>query len=91
VVFWICANSIWMIGEFFYDDHTRHGATVFFVLGLLCVAWYYLVARPFWRGPRLTPVADRRLMPSNSISRLRLQYSRAFPVHATLIVPSWLV
>lgn len=23
VVFWLCANSVWMIGEFFFDDHTR--------------------------------------------------------------------
>ncbi len=49
VVFWICANSVWMLGEFFYNDGTRHFATVFFALGVLCVAWYYLVSRPFWR------------------------------------------
>ena len=50
VVFWIMANSIWMIGEFFYADQTRPLAQVFFVLGLLCVAAYYLVVRPFWLG-----------------------------------------
>lgn len=46
VVLWITANSIWMVGEFFWQDHTRHLATVFFVLGLACVAWYYLVVLP---------------------------------------------
>lgn len=46
VVFWISANSVWMIGEFFYADHTRHLASLFFVAGLLCVAWYYLVLLP---------------------------------------------
>jgi hypothetical protein len=46
VVFWITANSIWMIGEFFFDDHSRHFAAIFFVAGLLCVAWYYLVILP---------------------------------------------
>ena len=48
VVFWIMANSTWMIGEFFFDDHSRGYALVFFFLGLGCVAWYYLVVRPFW-------------------------------------------
>jgi hypothetical protein len=48
VVFWICANGVWMLGEFHCDDCTRPQATVFFVLGLLCVAWYYLRVRPFW-------------------------------------------
>jgi hypothetical protein len=46
VVCWICANSVWMLGEFFANDRTRPLATVFFVLGLLCVGWYYGVVRP---------------------------------------------
>lgn len=41
VVCWICANSVWMIGEFFYRDTTRPIATVFFVTGLLVIAYYY--------------------------------------------------
>jgi len=41
VVCWICANSVWMIGEFFYDDTTRPAATVFFAAGLLFIIWYY--------------------------------------------------
>jgi len=41
VVCWICANSIWMIGEFFFNDTTRPLATLFFVAGLLLIGWYY--------------------------------------------------
>lgn len=46
VVCWICANSIWMVGEFFYNDSLRPVATVFFVLGLFMVAVYYGIIRP---------------------------------------------
>ena len=38
---WITANSIWMVGEFYFNDTTRPFATIFFVLGLLPVAYYY--------------------------------------------------
>ena len=41
VCFWISANSVWMTGEFFYNDSLRQQAIVFFVLGLLSIAWYY--------------------------------------------------
>ena len=43
---WISANSVWMIGEFFYEDTFRPVATVFFIAGLLCVAFYYLLVLP---------------------------------------------
>jgi quinol-cytochrome oxidoreductase complex cytochrome b subunit len=46
VVAWICANTTWMIGEFFYNDTLRPIATVFFTIGLLLVAVYYLIVRP---------------------------------------------
>jgi hypothetical protein len=42
VCFWICANSIWMIGEFFYEDTFRPQAIVFFILGLLTMLFYYV-------------------------------------------------
>ena len=45
VVFWLCANSVWMIGEFFYNDSTRPYALVFFGLGLITLAVHYL---PKW-------------------------------------------
>ena len=41
VVCWICANSVWMVGEFYFNDGTRPAATVFFVAGLLFVGYYY--------------------------------------------------
>lgn len=43
---WICANSIWMIGEFFYDDTLRTPAIIFFSFGLLFIAYYYLILLP---------------------------------------------
>lgn len=39
---WIMANSIWMIGEFYFDDSLRHYAAVFFITGLALVAYFYL-------------------------------------------------
>jgi hypothetical protein len=42
IVLWICANSVWMIGEFYYDDQTRKFALVFFFAGLLTAAYYYI-------------------------------------------------
>jgi hypothetical protein len=42
ICFWICANSVWMIGEFFYEDKTRLYAIAFFVLGLVMMLGYYI-------------------------------------------------
>lgn len=39
---WVSANSVWMIGEFFYDDTTRPYATAFFLTGVLVMTYYYL-------------------------------------------------
>lgn len=38
---WLCANSVWMTGEFFFNDTLRPLAVMFFGLGLVFVAWYY--------------------------------------------------
>lgn len=46
VVFWILANGVWMVGEFWYADGIRHVALPFFLAGLFCVGWYYLVVLP---------------------------------------------
>lgn len=43
---WILANSIWMTGEFFYEDTTRPYAIVFFITGLLFIAYYYFGVLP---------------------------------------------
>ena len=50
ICFWITANSIWMIGEFFYEDSMRPAAIVFFTAGLLCVGYYYLLVAPWQTG-----------------------------------------
>lgn len=43
ICMWICANSVWMIGEFYFDDTTRGAAMFFFIAGLLSMAYYYLI------------------------------------------------
>ena len=42
VCFWISANSIWMIGEFYFEDSTRPVAIIFFLLGLFTMLLYYV-------------------------------------------------
>jgi hypothetical protein len=42
VCLWLCANVIWMIGEFFFDDGTRGIAKVFFFSGLALLVGFYL-------------------------------------------------
>ncbi|MCX6184769.1 MAG: hypothetical protein NTX74_06970 [Flavobacterium sp.] len=42
---WIIANSVWMTGEFYANDGYRPYAALFFVLGLLLVAYYYAIAQ----------------------------------------------
>ena len=46
VCLWITANATWMTGEFFYQDALRPYAMVFFALGLIVVAFYYVVYFP---------------------------------------------
>lgn len=48
VLFWILANSYWMLTEFFFkDDSLRYWAVIPFSLGLVTVCYYY--ATEFWR------------------------------------------
>lgn len=43
VLFWIIANSYWMITEFFSDDDSlRYYAVIPFVLGIISVGYYYV-------------------------------------------------
>lgn len=49
IVFWISANSTWMVGEFFFEDGLRTPAKVFFGIGLLIVACYYWQYPP-WKS-----------------------------------------
>jgi hypothetical protein len=50
IVFWLCANSVWMIGEFFFDDSMRNYAVVFFSIGLITLAVHYV---PKWIGHKV--------------------------------------
>jgi hypothetical protein len=53
VAFWISANSLWMISEFFGFDSMqiwfgytgKHLAMIPFLIGVVILAWYYLVQR----------------------------------------------
>jgi hypothetical protein len=42
VCFWISANSVWMIGEFYYEDSFRNYAIIFFLAGLAMMLGYYI-------------------------------------------------
>ena len=54
IVFWITANSYWMMSEFFefdtipiYQDITyKHLAVIPFSIGILILSWYYLYWKP---------------------------------------------
>jgi hypothetical protein len=49
VCFWLCANVVWMVGEFFFDDGSRWLAQVFFFAGLILLGGFYLnEARKQW-------------------------------------------
>ena len=59
IVFWISANSYWMISEFFQFDEIaifgaftyKHIALIPFTIGLLILGYYYLWWRP--RNPNV--------------------------------------
>ena len=54
IVFWIMANSYWMVTEFFhFDDHIVMGTITYrdltvipFAIGILILAYYYILRRP---------------------------------------------
>ncbi len=54
IVFWITANSYWMISEFFGFDAQvisgnityKHLAIIPFAIGILFLAYYYIIWRP---------------------------------------------
>ncbi|MES3017231.1 MAG: hypothetical protein V4721_05610 [Bacteroidota bacterium] len=53
---WIMANTVWMTGEFYYDDTLRPYATVFFSVGLIVLAIYYLFVRQRVKETELTDI-----------------------------------
>ena len=58
ITVWIAANSYWMISEFFHFDSNplfgeytfKHLSIVPFVLGILCLAFYYIIWKPTHRN-----------------------------------------
>ena len=47
VIFWISANSLWMITEFFnWGDESRYYALIPFGLGLIVLVYYYAIYTP---------------------------------------------
>jgi|SRR5205085_4563272 len=54
IVFWITANAYWMISEFFYFDtvpfygniNYKYLAIVPFSIGILILAYYYIICKP---------------------------------------------
>jgi predicted permease len=53
---WIMANTIWMIGEFFYNDTLRPYAVLFFLAGLIVLAVYYIFIRNKVKESELTDI-----------------------------------
>lgn len=46
VIFWISANSTWMIGDFFFQERGHGIAAALFITGLCILALYYFVFVP---------------------------------------------
>jgi hypothetical protein len=54
IVFWIMANSYWMVAEFFgFDENIvtgditfKHLAVIPFAIGILILGYYYLIFKP---------------------------------------------
>jgi TRAP-type C4-dicarboxylate transport system permease small subunit len=47
VIFWICANSFWMITEFFnFPESSKFYALIPFGLGLITLFYYYVIYAP---------------------------------------------
>jgi hypothetical protein len=50
VIFWICANSYWMIAEFFeLGENAKYYALIPFGLGLATLVYYYVFYAPRMR------------------------------------------
>lgn len=50
VIFWISANSTWMIGDFFFQERGHGIAAAFFITGLCILALHYFVLVPLDAG-----------------------------------------
>lgn len=43
---WFCANSFWMVGDFYFEDSLRQYAKIFFIKGLCVIGIYYFYVLP---------------------------------------------
>ena len=51
IIFWISANSLWMISEFFnWGDDFRYWALIPFGLGLITLIYYYAFYAPWHKS-----------------------------------------
>jgi hypothetical protein len=51
VSFWITGNSMWMAGEFYFNDSIRHLVKPLFLIGFVFVGYYYV--SEWWRSRRI--------------------------------------
>ncbi len=59
---WICANAIWMTGEFFFNDKLRPLAISFFVIGFVCIGTEYFI-RAFKKVAQpVTPIVQEEVI-----------------------------
>ncbi|MCS6989317.1 MAG: hypothetical protein NZM06_07355 [Chloroherpetonaceae bacterium] len=56
---WISANSVWMTGEFFFEDSLRPFAIVFFVIGFCFIGLEY--GLQLWSKRAPAPMLDQSL------------------------------
>lgn len=54
ILCWICANSYWMIMEFFFEDRYRLLAGIPFLLGLFFVALFYFRSADSQKDSQIT-------------------------------------
>ena len=55
VDFWIVANAYWMLTEFYsHNDSLRYYTIIPFTIGIVIIAYYYLIVRPKEKSKELT-------------------------------------
>ena len=86
VVFWISANCLWMIGEFFGWDEgkfgLRHMALIPFGIGLAILFYYYVFLAPSARFNKSRCTCERRIIPGIKVNWFRLLHQVESRVHA---------
>jgi hypothetical protein len=66
IFFWICANSFWMVTEFFgVDEHLKPYALIPFFLGLVPLIYYYGIysVRKYWKRKAELVQSGNKVLP----------------------------